>query len=544
MNAIAPISAGEAAWTPPAGPVPIDFVPQTGEQLLWAITSWEWRIFSGQLYKIMVKGDDLGDSGPTETHVLPFIPNVNQREFIANAHWRNIILKARQLGFTTLISILWLDHALFNANQRLGIIAHTLPDAEAILRDKIRFAYDNLPDAIRAIFPLRKASSEEMLFAHNNSSIKVSTSMRSGTIHRLHVSEFGKIAAQFPAKAIEIVTGSLPAVPMNGMAVIESTAEGQEGAFYEMATRAEKLAQIGRMPTKQEWMFHFFPWFADPGYEIDPSLVTFAPSDHAYFDKIEREAGTKLTMRKRAWYVAKRENDFAGDPEKMWREMPSTPDECWRASMEGKWYTREMARARIEGRITSVPHVSSVLVHTFWDIGAGDGTGIWAMQQIGAQHRFLRYFEDWSKGYAHFVKLLRDTGWLFGVHHLPHDAMQQRQQAATVGSPLDALMELAPDWTFTVVPRVETIQHGIEMTRAKFSQAWFDAEGCKEGLHHLETYGKKWNARLGAWSDVPEKLDGHSEAADSFRQWAQGFSPEIISGPKRPTRRRAGGMVV
>jgi hypothetical protein len=49
-------------------------------------------------------------------------------------------------------------------------------------------------------------------------------------------------------------------------------------------------------------------------------------------------------------------------------------------------------------------------VHTFWDIGAGDGTGIWAMQDVGTRHRFIRYFEDWAQGYGHFVRLLRETG--------------------------------------------------------------------------------------------------------------------------------------
>ena len=63
--------------------------------------------------------------------------------------------------------------------------------------------------------------------------------MRSGTIHRLHVSEFGKICAKYPDKAQEVVTGSIPAVPMNGVLVIESTAEGRDGDFFKMVQIAE-----------------------------------------------------------------------------------------------------------------------------------------------------------------------------------------------------------------------------------------------------------------------------------------------------------------
>lgn len=536
----------EAEWTPPPGEADEHFDPQSEEQLLWALRSWRWRIYSGRLYKIMVKGKTAdGEEDDSVTFVLPFIPNAAQRQFLEDAHSRNVILKARQLGFSTLICILWLDHALFNADQRCEIIANTLTEAEKLLRDKVRFAYDNLPASIRACFPIKKDTAEEILFGHNNSNIRVSTSARGGTVHRLHISEMGKIAAQFPKKSAEIITGSFPAVPLTtGVIVVESTAEGQEGDFYDIAQAAEKLAEMGRFPKPSEWMFHFFPWWGDDTYETDPEGVKIAAADHQYFDQVEREMGCTIGPRKRAWYIGYREGTMFGNAERMWREMPSTPKECWKASLEGKFYSKEMSRARVEGRIGIVPHVTSVPVHTFWDIGAGDGTGIWLMQQLGAQHRFIRYIEAWGEGYAHFVKRLRDTGWVFGVHHLPHDAMQKRQLAMKVGSPMEALQELAPDWTFTIVPRVGTIQHGIEMVRAKFSQAWFDEQGCEAGLHHLDLYGKKWNQSLGVWSHEPEKLTGHSEAADSFRQWAQGYSPEILSGPQRPTRKRTGGRVL
>lgn len=515
-----------------------DLVPQTNAELLACLASWEWRIYSGRLYKIMVKSDD------GEGYVAPFIPNTAQRQFLADLHHRNVITKARQLGFTTLIAILWLDHALFNADQRCGIIAHELEAAEAIFRDKVRFAYNNLPDALRRAMPLARESAKELLFAHNNSSIRVATSMRSGTIHRLHVSELGKIAAKFPGKAVEIVTGSLPAVPLDGIAIIESTAEGQSGEFYDIATRAEALAQLQRPLTKSEWRFHFFAWHRDPAYTMDPTGVPISAEDHAYFAEVERAMGVKLSLGQRAWYVSKRENDFSGDGEKMWQEMPSTPEECWRKSTEGTFFAVQLARARVEGRIGIVRHVEQVRVNTFWDIGAGDGTGIWLHQYVGTQDRFIRYVEGWGEGYAHYVRLLRETGYVFGGMFLPHDATHQRQLSGKIAAPIDMLQELAPDWTWHVVPRVETIQHGIDLTRAKFASAWFDAEGCASGLNHLGLYRKKWNTRLSTWSHEPEKLEGHSEAADAFRQWAQGFDPALIQAQRRPRNRPKGGMVI
>lgn len=54
----------------------------------------------------------------------------------------------------------------------------------------------------------------------------VSNSGRSGTHNRVHVSEFAKLCAKYPAKADEIITGTIPSVPANGRMDIESTAEG------------------------------------------------------------------------------------------------------------------------------------------------------------------------------------------------------------------------------------------------------------------------------------------------------------------------------
>ena len=123
-------------------------LPINEEELAKFLADPEKRIFSGALYKIMVKGDDESE----EAMVLPFRPNRAQRRFILRLWNRNLILKARQLGFTTLIALLWLDHALFNGNQRCGIIAQDREAAEAIFRDKVKFAYDNLPEEIRVRF--------------------------------------------------------------------------------------------------------------------------------------------------------------------------------------------------------------------------------------------------------------------------------------------------------------------------------------------------------------------------------------------------------
>lgn len=514
------------------GSIPLDYAPQDEADWLWAIQDPVWRIASGRLYTIMTKGDE-----HQEGSVMPFVPNAAQRDFLVHHHNRSCILKVRQRGFTTLISLMWLDYSYFHPNVRCGVVAHKLDDAKSIFRDKIKFAYERMPEVVRALNPLKRESAEELLFA-NNSAIRVSTSMRSGTIHRLHVSELGKIAAHEPMKAREIVTGSLPAVPKDGVAIIESTAEGQEGEFYEIAKRAQARAEIDKPLSIREWKFHFYPWWDADEYQVSPTGVPMSAEDHAYFDQIEQAMGCRISLPRRAWYVATRDFEFGGDQEKMWQEYPSTPDECWQQSTEGTFLHRQLAAARKDGRIGVVPPVSHVPVQTFWDIGAGDGTAIWLMQHVGAQERFIGFIEGWSEGYEHFVKELRDRGHLYGAMYLPHDATHERQGRNGVSSALDALQELAPDWDWIVVPRVQDFTHGIQLLRQRLSAAWFDEDACKEGLRHLALYRKKWNARVGAYSEEPEKLTGHSEAADALRQWAQGYDPSFAHTRGRAERDR------
>ena len=423
---------------------------------------------------------------------------------------------------TTLVAIMWLDHALFNDDQRCGIIAQDREAAEVIFRDKVKLAYERLPQILRDAMPLATENKSELLFAHNNSSIRVATSMRSGTIHRLHVSEFGKIGAKFPDKAKEVVTGSLPAVPLDGIAIIESTAEGQDGEFYSMCQRAMASAEKGGALSQREYRFHFFPWWQERAYRMDPSGVVITDKDREYFAEVEAATGCTLDAKQCAWYVATRDADFSGDPEKMWQEYPSTPKEAFQQSTEGTYYAVQLTAARKEGRIARFPMVDGLPVNTFWDIGSSDGTAIWLHQRVGVENRFIKFIEGWGEPYSYFIKELQKMNCVWGTHYLPHDASHERQQGAAVQSPETELKKFAIGGSWVIVPRVPDVTHGIQLVRSVFNQCTFDETGCKEGLAHLGNYRKEWNARLGCWSNHP-RHDIHSEAADAIRQFAQGY---------------------
>lgn len=518
--------------------IPLDFVPSNEEELRNCLSDPMWRLGSGYLYKIMVKGSDDGED---DALVVPFKPNRAQRRLLSKLHYRNIILKARQLGFTTLIAIYFLDCALFRANIRAGIIAHEESAAKAIFRDKVKFGYDNLPPELLQVMPLKRDSQEELLFSHNNSSIRVSTSMRSGTMHYLHVSEFGKICAKFPDRAREVVTGSIPTVPLNGQLFIESTAEGREGDFFTMCQKAEKNAVSGKRLTPKEYRFHFFPWWGQMEYRMDPDDVIITANDDEYFDKIEAEEGCVIDIEQRAWWVSTRDNDFSGAEEKMWQEYPSTSKEAFQRSTEGCYYSVQMTRARKEKRITTVPHTPGIPVNTYWDIGSGDGTGIWFHQKVGQRNHFIKYMEGWGESYSHFVTEMQKLGWVWGSHFLPHDGNHVRQGMDNNLRPVEMLEKLGLRHV-EVVPRVPEIQQGIQAVRDVLATCWFDETGCKEGITHLDLYRKTWNERGACFTDTPQH-DIHSEGADAFRQFAQvGSNSPTVTAGKRPKRKNKGGM--
>lgn len=498
-----------------------------------------WRL--SNLYKIVTKGDDEDDEGL----VVTFKPNRAQRRLMARLHHRNIILKARQLGFTTLICILWLDTALFSKEpMRCGIVAQDREAAEAIFRGKVKFAYDHLPDWLRAEMPLSKSTSTELEFAHNKSSIRVATSMRSGTIHRLLVSEFGKISAKFPDKATEVVTGSIPAVPKSGMAVIESTAEGQDGHFYKMTMRALALAQQGTHLGPKDWRLHFFAWWMAREYTLDDAEVAYTEAELRYFTEVEGKIGRELSEGQRAWYVTTLRNDFGGEAPMMWQEYPSFPEEAFQVSTEGCYYATQIALARKQGRICKRLPLESAPVNTFWDIGRGDMTTIWFHQKIGPEHRFIRYYEASGEDLIHYVQYMQGLGYVFGKHYLPHEADHKRmgESPDTNRSIKEMLENLMPGQRFEIVPRVTTLITGIQATRNAFASAWFSEEGCAQGIARLSNYRKKWDKVRGCWSSEHQH-DDNSHGSDAFRQWGQTVDAgEVFPTGFQASRPTSGGF--
>lgn len=494
---------GEPGWLVVGGSE-ADAAVVTEEALMRNLADPWWRLT--HLYRIATE----------EGEELRFVPNDEQADLYRSVWYANLVLKARQLGFTTLLTIMALDQCLFVGNFTAAIVFHNLLDAEKAFRNKIKFAYDRLPEELRSRLKVKKETSTEMVFA-NGSSIGVGVSARSGTIQWLHVSEFGKICAKYPDKAREVVTGSFNAVPPNGLIFIESTAEGQEGYFYDYCMEALRRQQEGRKAAKGQFKLHFYPWWKKASYVNHDTRISVDPESQTYFDGLRKSHGIELTIEQMRWYVAK-----AGTQgEDMKREYPSYPEEAFEQAVIGVIYAKQMSWLRANNRIGRVPHDPGLLVNTFWDLGQNDVTAIWFHQRVGMENRFIRYYEAAGEGFSHFVQEMNRQPYTFGSHYLPHDGKSKRQAEKSLESAETILKRLGLK-NIRIVPRIGDITTGLDLTRQKLPTCWIDREGCATGIKALDSYRYEWDEKRGAFTNVPLH-NWASNGADAIRQWAQGF---------------------
>lgn len=208
-----------------------------------------WRI--NNLYWIKNKNQQL----------VKFKLNEAQLDFDKNKWTRNIILKSRQLGFTTFETVDMLDDVSFNRNFDALFIAQDLDTAKDIFSNKVDLAWDNF--ILNSFYKVNTESARQLKLDFGDktvSSITVDSSGRSGTYRRVHCSEFAIVCKKFPEKAREIIEGTIPAVPIDGRIDFESTAEEAVGHFYNMFWEAWERGDP-TIPT--QFKAHFYNWTWD-----------------------------------------------------------------------------------------------------------------------------------------------------------------------------------------------------------------------------------------------------------------------------------------
>lgn len=206
-----------------------------------------WRI--EHLYKIKDK----------KRKTVNLVLNPIQRLFWNNKTLRDIILKARKIGFSTMCLIDDLDETIWNRNYTSFIMAHRREDVQKLFQ-MVHFAYDNMPDQLKP--KAEYYSRNELFFKDRNSRIYVGTEARSDVVNRLHVSEVA-----FVENAEKKMASSFEAVPENGSIVLETTPNGVGGYFYDLYQSAAGYVDSA-VGVGSEFKAHFYPWYCHTEYAV------------------------------------------------------------------------------------------------------------------------------------------------------------------------------------------------------------------------------------------------------------------------------------
>lgn len=456
-------------------------------------------------------------------NLVPFKLNWAQEILTDNMWYQMLILKARQIGCTTFFAISFLDDCFWMDNISAGIIAHRREDAENIFKNKVKLAYEYMPQWTKHLNSATNDRAGELSFK-NGSTYRVSTGFRSGTNQRLLVSEFGKICAKSPEISKEIVTGSLNTVGKDQICVIESTAEGRSGYFYDFSKEAENLAIEKKKLSSMQMRFFFFPWFDEPSYREFDDKITVSQEINTYIDLIELQTGSKIDIPQRRWYELKKNTM----QDSMKQEYPSTPQEAFEASNEGLYYGAQIAGMRREGKICKVPYQQGAPVHCSFDLGYDDHTAIWFFQLGNAGViNLIDYYEHAGEGAKFYCDYLKSKSYTYGTMILPHDG--RKKEGATATSWEDVFRNLLNCRIEIIEISDCTLLDGLQSVRTNLSRCYFDEIKCKEGLKCLEAYKKEWNDKIGCYSNRPLH-DKHSHCADSFRYLCVGMDIGKVSG--------------
>lgn len=231
------------------------------------------------------------------------------------------------------------------------------------------------------------------------------------------------------------------------------------------------------------------------------------------------------------------------------------------AAVLGAYYGEEFAILEARGGVTFVPHDENFPVHTAWDLGYSDDTGIWWYQVIAGEVRILEYYGMNGKDMQHYIeqirgKAIKNDEWKirkdapiiygedlvglahrrkykYGLFHFPHDA-----RAKTLASGGRSIQETA--WqafgtgNVRIVPGI-SVQDGIQAVRAMLPRTYFDREKCADAVELLKLYQREWDDDKKIFRDQP-RHDFTSHCADSLRMLAIAWKEEYKAQEAPPPR--------
>jgi phage terminase large subunit len=197
------------------------------------------------------------------------------------------------------------------------------------------------------------------------------------------------------------------------------------------------------------------------------------------------------------------------------RQQPDQYDHIWEGGYvtvaDGAYFARDLAQAKLDGRITELAVDPVLQLKAFWDIGVRDATSIWVAQFSGQTIKVLDYYEASGQPLGTHLEWLRAKGYGSALCVLPHD-----------GAKADAITAVRFEDHITAAGfATETVKNQgkgaamkrVEAARRLFPRIWFDKR-CDGGLAALGWYHEKRDDNRGI--GLGPEHDWASHAADAF----------------------------
>jgi len=210
----------------------------------------------------------------------------------------------------------------------------------------------------------------------------------------------------------------------------------------------------------------------------------------------------------------------------------------------GAIYSKSIEEARASKRISSdVLWFKELPVYTSFDVGAPLNQRCWIWQMVGDRINFLESLsgDDNCKTPADWAIRLKNKQYGYGGHFIPHDAATQ------FGGLWEQALKTGGLNNVVAVPRQYSVWDGINLALDAFPRAYFNQDGCRDGLESLDAYHSKEERDGVTIKNVPVH-DWASHGADSFSLAHQAIKAGLVIDrsaiPRRPMMNMGGPQVI
>ena len=268
--------------------------------------------------------------------------DIIKEQKLKNKPVRIVILKARQLGFSTIVESILFKETTTKFNVNTGIITHQ-DEATKNLFNMSKLMYECLPQEMK---PAKKASNAQELIFDNDKGTGLKSKIRcmtagsqgvgrSYTYDNLHVSEL----AFWPGNKKTTMTGLLQAVPNlpSTIIIIESTANGFE--YF-------KEIWDGAVAGENDFIPLFVGWNELKDYKMPYTGFELTS------EEIQLQRDYNLSLEQLTWRRWCIRNNCSNDIEQFKQEYPITPEEAF-ISTGACYFNKEI----IMGRINKIKNI-------------------------------------------------------------------------------------------------------------------------------------------------------------------------------------------